>query len=104
MLEMGIWVNHGATVKEYPCYCPVVKCRGDLEDIYVCDVNDGSMEYPEMVNREALKIYASSDARWNNNTAIRDLDNLFFVTDRWEIIVWLSAILTISIFGAMRYI
>ena len=79
MVDMGLWVNRGATVKGYPRYCPVVKCRGDLKDIYVCDVNDGSMEYPEMVNREALKIYASSDARWKNNTAIRDLDNLFLL-------------------------
>ena len=75
-------VNLGATVKGYPRYFPLAKCRGALKDIYVCEVNDGAMEYSAMVNREALEIYASSDDRRGNNTAIRDLDILFFPTYR----------------------
>ena len=81
-IEMVEWANRGSTVKGFPCYCPVVKCRGDLKDIYVCEVNEWAMEYSDQVNREALKIYTPVGDRWENDTAIRDLDILFFPTYR----------------------
>ena len=35
MLEKGLWIKHGVTVKGPPCYCPVITCEGSMEDIYM---------------------------------------------------------------------
>ena len=77
MMEKGLWIKHGLTVQGSACYCPAIICEGTMSDIYVCEVNDGELEYYEKVNREALEKYASSEDRWKNNTAIRDFDIRF---------------------------
>ena len=77
MLEKGLWIKHGVTVRGSSCYCPAMICEGTMRDIYVCEVNDGALGYYVKVNREALRIYAASEARWENNTALRDFEIVF---------------------------
>ena len=71
-MERGLWIKHGVTAKGHPCYCPAIMCEGAIGDIYVCEVNDGALEYNEKVNKKGLGKYAASEARWGNNTALRD--------------------------------
>ena len=71
-------VKHGVTIKGPPCYCPVIICEGTANDIYVCEVNDGELGYYEKVNREALKKYAASEARWGGTIRLSGISTSDF--------------------------
>ena len=77
MLGASLWIRHGATKKGYQCYCPVIRCTGSLDDVYTCSEDGSDSVYPERLNRKALERYSASEARWENNTIVRDYDSIF---------------------------
>ena len=74
MISAMLWIGHGATAKGSKCYCPVLRCERALGDIYACSTQVGEMVCPEKVNREAIRKYAEGEARWSNNSILREYD------------------------------
>ena len=72
MIQEGLWKQHGHTQKGYSVYCPVLRCGGDIGAIYPHLDEGKEPVFPEMVNLNALRRYAESDARWQNSTILRD--------------------------------
>ena len=73
MISVELWIAHGATTKgNKSYYCPVLRCERALGDIYSCIPQCGELVCPEKVNREEIRKYAESEARWSNNAILRE--------------------------------
>ena len=72
MLTTKLWVPHGVTKKGVELYCPVVRFGGSLEDVYLRNNESREPVHREIPNRKALQKYGKSEARWRNNSILRD--------------------------------
>ena len=72
MISERLWVMHGSSYKGNPTYCPVVRCDGSLQDVYLFPNESHEPTHAEYVNRDALIRYGQSQARWDNNRILRD--------------------------------
>ena len=78
MISGELRIAHGVTIKENKRYCHVLRCDRTLGDIYAISPKSAELVFPEKVNREAIRKYAESVARWNNNSILREYGRSLF--------------------------
>ena len=61
-----------------------------MGDIYSCSSQGDELVCPEKVNREAIRKYAESDARWNNNDVLREYDRALYRD--WPLVIGFTGI------------
>ena len=71
MVKDGLWMRHGKSYHNQPCFSPVIRPRRSASLLFGNEEPENELKYMEKINVKALRLYAESEPRRKNAETIK---------------------------------